>query len=209
MKIQVYNTDAKEDESIEVNLFKVNNEVDLKDMVSRYIKMYLANQHQGTSSTKTRGDVRGGGKKPWAQKHTGNARAGSIRSPIWVGGGVSHGPKPYQARLVLNKSIKSEIKKYLLNNLLQEGKISGINFNPNKPSTKTAGKFLFDLFGIESNSKKYFILRSEGEVLYKSFRNIKNVKVSDISGLNPFNLISADNLLIDINLIKQVFEESK
>ncbi len=209
MKIQVYNTEAKEIESIEVNLFNVNNEVDLKDMVSRYIKMYLANQHQGTSSTKTRGDVRGGGKKPWAQKHTGNARAGSIRSPIWVGGGVSHGPKPYQARLVLNKNIKTEIKKYLLNSLLQEGKIVGISFSVDQPSTRVASKFLSDLFGVEANSKKHFVLRSEGEVLYKSFRNIKNVKVSDISGLNPFNLISADNLLIDANLIKQVFEESK
>mgnify|MGYP000680993238 CR=1 FL=1 len=102
-KIPVYNIDGEiiGEEVVEIKDKKIN-----KDVLYYYVNAYLTNQRQGTSSTKTRGEVSGGGRKPWRQKGTGRARVGSIRNPIWRGGGVVFGPKPKKYRVKLPKKMK-------------------------------------------------------------------------------------------------------
>lgn len=205
MKVKVYNIDGKIEKEVDLKPSFDFANVDLQDMVMRYVKVYLANQHQGTSHTKTRGQVRGGGKKPWAQKHTGNARAGSIRSPLWVGGGVAHGPKSNKIRFSINKELKSSIRRYLLSKFLEDGKINGFNFDLNKPSTKSVSKLVSEVSGTNAEAS-ILVLQDSNNSCFRSFRNIKNVKVAELSSLNPFQLLSADLLLIESSLVEKILE---
>ncbi len=163
-----------------------------KHAVWETVKWQLAKRRRGTHSTKTRGEVRGGGKKPWPQKHTGRARQGSIRAPQWVGGGVVHGPKPRDYSYSLPKKVRKVALRSVVSGRIQEGNFLVVeDFSFKVPKTKKAVEFLKNL-GLE-NEKVLLVVPSElDENTYLSFRNLPNVKVLPIEGLNVYDVLCYD-----------------
>lgn len=155
---------------------------------------YLANQRQGTQSTLTRTEVRGGGRKPWRQKGTGHARQGSIRAPQWVGGGVAIGPKPRSYRLAMNKKMKrlalksAFSSKVLDNNLVVVDKIEMNEFK-----TKTIVNMLKAL-GVEK--KALIVLEQNDEKVVKSTNNIPGVKTAFVNTLNVYDVLKYDKFIV-------------
>jgi len=155
----------------------------------------LAGIRAGTHSTKTRGDVRGGGKKPWRQKGTGRARQGSIRSPQWVGGGIAHGPQPHGHEMRVNKKMRKGALRSALTDALQSGKLAvvdGLSFDV--PKTRQAVELLDAL---ELAGKVLVILPqpTEDGAIEKSFRNLRRVRVAYAGGLGTYDLLWADRVL--------------
>jgi large subunit ribosomal protein L4 len=183
---------------------KVNEHVMKEAVVS-----YLANQRQGSASTKERADVRGGSSKPYRQKGTGRARAGTIRSPIWRGGGVTFGPHPRDFSIHLPKKIKRLALKSALTTRAKDGDVLVIgNIEYNEPKTKTFAELLLSL---ESNGKKVlFVMDYTKETIIKSARNIPYVKVTLGNMLNTYDVLWADKVIITegaIALMEEVFKE--
>lgn len=157
--------------------------------------MYEANKRQGTASTKTKAEVAGGGKKPWAQKHTGRARAGSIRSPLWKGGGVSFGPKPRDYSYVIPKKAKKIALFSALAARVRDGELVVVDdLNFDAPRTKEVVKTLKAL-GITGGSCLIVIPKAD-EVVWKSARNIPYVKVATCAGLNAYEVLKPKKILI-------------
>ncbi len=156
----------------------------------------LAGIRAGTHSTKTRGDVSGGGKKPWRQKGTGRARQGSIRSPQWVGGGVAHGPHPRDHSMRVNKKMRKGALRSALTDASQSGKlavVSEIVFD--EPKTKRATALLSAL---ELRGKVLVVLAEptgDGAV-ERSFRNLTDVKIAYAGGLGTYDVLWADRVLL-------------
>ncbi len=145
---------------------------------------------RGTHSTKTRAEVAGGGRKPWRQKGTGRARHGSIRSPLWVGGGVAHGPKPRDYAMRVNKKMKRLALRSALSDRARAGRIrvlDGLTFDA--PSTKAAVGVLgaLDVAGLV-----LLVLPAPDEVVEKSFRNLPSVKVAYPGNLSTYDVLYAD-----------------
>jgi large subunit ribosomal protein L4 len=154
----------------------------------------LAAQRAGTHSTKTRAEVRGGGRKPWRQKGTGRARHGSIRSPIWSGGGVAHGPKPRSYAQKVNKKVKRAALRSALTDAAQGGRLAlvqGLAFDG--PRTRDATAVLGAL-GLEG--KVLVVIAGPEETVEKSFRNLPHVKVDYPGNLSTYDLLSADRVLL-------------
>lgn len=197
MKVKVY--DFKGKISKEIDLGSALKDVTADNsLLSQYIRVYQANQRQGTVSTLTRGEVRGGGKKPWRQKGTGRARAGSSRSPIWVGGGITHGPKPKSWNIKFNKKSSAILFKYILSQKISSGQFSLFTYDSKDTgySTKSASAFLKSI-EISPNSRSIIIHNHENDNLYKSFRNISNVNVVRVQDLNNFNILESENVLVE------------
>jgi large subunit ribosomal protein L4 len=155
----------------------------------------LAGLRAGTHSTKTRGEVAGGGRKPWRQKGTGRARQGSIRSPQWVGGGVAHGPQPRGHELHVNKKMKRGALRSALTDALQSGKLAVVGELPfETPKTQQAVELL-DALGLEGNVLVVLPRPSEDGVPEKSFRNLQRVRVGYAGGLGTYELLWADRVL--------------
>ncbi|BBE30897.1 50S ribosomal protein L4 [Tepiditoga spiralis] len=188
------------------------------DLLFRYVDMQLANKRSGTASTKTRAEVRGGGRKPWAQKHLGRARAGSTRSPIFRHGGVTFGPKPRSYEKKLNKKMKRLALKSALSVRVSENNLmvlEDIKFDA--PKTKTM-KDIIKKIGVE-NKKTLFVLPKKSEE-YKnvklSARNLPKVKVliadnpsqekTNIDGLNVFDLINNEKVVITKAVVAKIEE---
>ncbi|MDP9331444.1 MAG: 50S ribosomal protein L4 [Actinomycetota bacterium] len=155
----------------------------------------LAGLRAGTHSTKTRGEVSGGGKKPWRQKGTGRARQGSSRSPQWVGGGISHGPIPRGHEMHVNKKMKKGALRGALTDSLRSGKIvvvSELGFD--EPKTRDAVTLLEAL---ELRGKVLIVLRQPTDTggTEKSFRNLQNVKMAYAGGLGVYDLLLADRIV--------------
>ena len=165
-------------------------------------------QKQGTSSTKTRSEVRGGGRKPWRQKGTGRARAGSIRSPLWKGGGVSFGPKPTIINIKTNKKEKQlAIRTLLYNKRNLISVIKNLEDCIEIPNTK---KFLniCNNCQIDVNKKILLIVETKSDPLRLSVRNIKNIELISAFHLNTLSLLKAQQIIITpsaINKIKEIF----
>ena len=165
-------------------------------------------QKQGTSSTKTRSEVRGGGRKPWRQKGTGRARAGSIRSPLWKGGGVSFGPKPTIINIKTNKKEKQlAIRSLLYNKRNLISVIKNLEDCIEIPNTK---KFLniCNNCQIDVNKKILLIVEKKNDPLRLSVRNIKNIELISAFHLNTLSLLKAQQIIITpsaINKIKEIF----
>lgn len=148
----------------------------------------------GTRATKTRAQVSGGGKKPWRQKGTGRARAGSSRMPHWKGGGVSHGPQPQNFEQRLNKKMKRAALRSALSDALASGKLAVIDeLSFEAPKTKDARAVLSSL---ELGGKILLVLDRPDENIEKSFRNLPDVRVSYARSLAVFEIISADRMLL-------------
>jgi large subunit ribosomal protein L4 len=155
----------------------------------------LAGIRSGTHSTKTRGDVRGGGKKPWRQKGTGRARQGSIRSPQWVGGGIAHGPQPHGHEMRVNKKMRKGALRSALTDALQSGKlvvVDGLAFDV--PKTRQAVELL-DALELEGKVLVILPEPTEDGAIEKSFRNLRHVRVAYSGGLGTYDLLWADRVL--------------
>ncbi len=164
---------------------------------------YLANQRQGTHATKTKGLVRGGGRKPFKQKHTGRARAGSNRSPLWKGGGTIFGPQPRDYSYNLPKKVKRIAVKTALSMKASEGAITVIDgFLLNQPKTKDMVMTLKNL-GLEGK-KVLIIIPEKDEVITLSARNIPDVRVVRVSDLNLYDVIVSNRLLMTKDAISRL-----
>ena len=166
-------------------------------LIHRVYLTYLKNKRKYTASTKTKSEVRGGGRKPWRQKGTGRARAGSSRSPLWVGGGVSFGPKP---RIVSKKINKKERRLAILSALyLKKQQIKFVDqgsFNEfNNVKTKNIIKFIMEL-GINQTEKILFILPSTNKFLWLASRNLKNVEITTGNSINIEQILKTKHIIL-------------
>ena len=165
------------------------------------IKMQLASRRAGTASTKTRSDVRGGGKKPWRQKGTGRARAGTTRSPIWRGGGIVFGPHPRDYSYSVPKKVRKKAIICALSMKLKQNKMVILRDFPMEKISTRIFKSVVDLFGLK---KALFVLDNNNEVLQKSSRNIKNVKMIKSEGINVYDILNHEYLILLEPSVKKI-----
>jgi large subunit ribosomal protein L4 len=172
-------------------------------LVHQVVTAYLAGARQGTRAQKTRSEVSGGGKKPWRQKGTGRARAGTIRSPIWRTGGVTFAAKPRDHSVKVNKKMYRGAMQSILSELVrQERLVVTEDFSIAAPKTKEVLARLNEL----SLTNVLVVVESVDENLYLGARNLKNVDVIDVQGVNPVNLIGYEKVLFTVGALKQVEE---
>ena len=173
-------------------------------VVHQVVVAHLANCRQGTHSTKTRGDVSGGGKKPWRQKHTGRARQGSTRSPIWAHGGVAHGPHPRDYHQKVNKKVRSLALRSVLSDKVREDLMSVVKgFDAiEKPSTK-AIKNLFTALGV---GKTLVIYHNNAFNVTRSVRNLPGAKCINVASINVYDILNAKNLIVTPEVVAKIEE---
>jgi len=201
--VALYNISGKQVGEIELNenIFGVNVNVEAMQQV---VKMYLANQRQGTQSALTRAEVRGGGIKPWRQKGTGRARHGSIRSPKWKKVGIVFAPKPRSYRYTVPKKIKRIAMKSALSSKANENSIVVIEeLNFDAPKTKQVVSLLENL---KIDSKTLIVLADNNENVVKSARNIDGVKATFVNTLNVYDILKYDKFVITKDAVKKVEE---
>lgn len=197
--IDIYNTDKEKVSQVELDEKVFGCEVK-PHLLYEVVKMQLANRRAGTASTKNRSRVRGGGKKPWRQKGTGRARAGSIRSPIWKGGGVTFGPLPRDYSYRLNKKVKKSALRTALSIKRKEDKLLILE-NFDLPEIKTKN-FLKALGRLGINDA--FILDDHNIQLEKSARNVPFVKVLRPEGLNVYDILRYDKLVMTQSCLEKI-----
>ena len=202
-KIDVYNIEGKKVNDVELkeDIFGI---IPNEELVHSVIVNYLANQRQGTQSTKTRAEVRGGGKKPWRQKGTGRARQGSIRSPQWFKGGIALGPKPRDYSYRVNKkerrlAVRSVLSsKVLENNLVV---VDSMNFDAIKTKNMVSA-----LNNLKVEGKTLIVLPEKNENVQKSARNIEGVKTSLVNTINVYDLLKYNKLVLTVDAVKSLEE---
>ncbi|NLJ58781.1 MAG: 50S ribosomal protein L4 [Tissierellia bacterium] len=168
------------------------------------VKNYLANQRQGTQSTKTRAEVRGGGRKPWRQKGTGRARHGSIRSPLWKGGGVTFAPKPRDYSYKLPKKIKRLALKSALSSKVADQEIIVVDkLELEQPKTKEMIKVLSNL---KAGKKTLIVIPERDENVILAARNIPGVKTTYVNTINVYDILNCDSFLITKDAVNKVEE---
>ena len=172
-------------------------------VVHQVLVNYLANQRQGTQSTKTRSEVRGGGRKPWRQKGTGRARQGSIRAPQWFKGGIALGPKPRSYRFKLPKKVRALAIKSVLTAKLAEGKLVVVDsLNMNEIKTK---KMVESLNAINA-AKSLVVLNEKNLNTQASARNIEGVKAITVNTINVYDLLRFEKLVLEVAAVKTLEE---
>ena len=165
---------------------------------------YLANQRQGTQSTKTRAEVSGGGKKPWRQKGTGRARQGSIRAPQWIKGGIALGPKPRSYKYTVNKKERRLAIKSILSSKVLEKELTVVDkLEVKEIKTKNMVKALADM---KVEGKTLIILPEKNQNVYMSARNIEGVKTILLNNINVFDLLKYTNLVLPVDTVKKIEE---
>ena len=195
MKIDVQNSTGQVVESMNLDSKIFNIEVN-PSVVRQAALSELSNLRQGTHSSKNRSAVRGGGKKPWKQKGRGVARAGTIRSPLWKGGGVVFGPEPHGYRKKLPKRISKLARKSVLSKKLHDGEI--IILDSIEIDSKRTSDFINFMKRIDILNKKTLILvNSFQENLILSSRNIRNVFVESVKSVSVYDLLDSEIILID------------
>ena len=201
--VAVYNMEGAKTGSMEVSEAIFAAEVN-KEVLHQVVVNYLANQRQGTQSTKTRTEVRGGGIKPWRQKGTGRARQGSIRAPQWTGGGVALGPKPRDYRYSVNKKVKKIALKSALSAKYEAYEIFVIeDLKMDEIKTATIAKMLK---GLEISSKALIVTAECDENIYKSARNIKGVTPTYVGTLNTYEVLKHDKLILSKEAVAKLEE---
>jgi len=192
-EIQVLNIKGQSVGKIELDKEIFNGEVN-EPVLYQVVKMYEANQRQGTASTKTRSDVRGGGRKPWRQKGTGRARAGTIRSPLWRGGGKIFGPHPRDYSSSVPKSVKRLALISSLNAKLNDKNIVIIDdIKLEKAKTK---EFAAVLRNIKADRKPLVVLDGKDETVIRASRNIANLLLRDYKALNAYEVLKQQKLVL-------------
>ena len=175
-----------------------------KAVVHSVLVNYLANQRQGTQSTKTRAEVRGGGKKPWRQKGTGRARQGSIRAPQWIKGGIALGPKPRSYKYTVNKKERRLAIRSILSSKVLEKELTVVDkLELNEIKTKTMVKALADL---KVEGKTLIVLPENNKNVLMSSRNIEGVKTIVANNINVFDLLKYTNLILSVDTVKKLEE---
>lgn len=185
---------------------KVANEENASHIVHRALVRQINNARQGNASSKTRSEVRGGGRKPWRQKGTGRARAGSTRSPLFKGGGVIFGPKPRDYSTKMNK----KERRLALRTAFQgcaESMIVVQDFDSELTQPKTKEMLAaFDRWGVDTDSKILLIATEKGDTLNRSVRNVPNVKFITATNLNIYDILHADNLVVTASALEKIKE---
>ena len=202
-KVDVYDIAGKKVDTVELKdeIFGIEpNEA----VVHSVLVNYLANQWQGTQSTKTRAEVSGGGRKPWRQKGTGRARQGSIRAPQWIKGGIALGPKPRSYKYTVNKKEKRLAIKSVLSSKVLEKELTVVNeIKLKEIKTKEMQKALNNL---KVEGKTLILLPEKNETVQKSARNIEGVKTTLVNTINVYDLLKYKNLVITLDTVKKLEE---
>ena len=202
-KIDVYNMEGKKVSDVELNdnVFGIEpNEA----VVHSVLVNYLANQRQGTQSTKTRSEVSGGGRKPWRQKGTGRARQGSIRAPQWVKGGIALGPRPRSYKYTVNKKERRlAIRSVLSSKVLENNLVVLDKAEMKEIKTQAMVKTLANL---KVEGKTLILLPERNENIQKSARNIKNVKTTLVNTINVYDLLKYNKLVVTLDAVKKLEE---
>jgi len=173
-------------------------------VVHQFVKMQLANKRVGTASTKTRAEVRGGGKKPWKQKGTGRARVGSTRNPVWKGGGIAFGPKPRDYSYRLPRKVRRLALKSVLSSKVLDSNIIVVDaLTFDEPKTK----LMIETLELLKAGAKTLVVTVDGDVnVYKSARNIPGVKSLKVDYINVFDVLHHDTLLMTKDAVARVEE---
>jgi large subunit ribosomal protein L4 len=200
MNLKIYKIDGTESsESVELpsDIFEIEPN---HHLIYQAVRTYLSNKRQGTHKAKERNEVRGGGKKPWRQKGRGTARAGTTRSPVWVGGGTVHGPRPHKYVLKMTKKSAQIARKSALSLKAKSGEIMVLeDLSFEKPKTKDFNSILTNL---KINDKKVLMLTSGNNInLYKSGRNIPGVNVVEAANAATYDLVNNQVIVIQKSAI--------
>ena len=204
-KLSVLDMAGKNAGNIELNdsIFAIEPNMSAMHLV---VVGYLANQRQGTQSTKTRSEVSGGGKKPWRQKGTGRARQGSTRAPQWYHGGIALGPKPRTYGISINKKVRRLAMKSALSSKVAADEMIVLD-SIALDAIKT--KAMAEMFAaIKAGKKVLVVLPENNEVIYKSIRNIEGAKVSTVNTLNVYDILNCDSLVVlkdSVTKIEEVY----
>ena len=202
-KVDVYDIKGKKVSDVELAeaIFGIEpNEA----IVHSVLVNYLANQRQGTQSTKTRAEVRGGGRKPWRQKGTGRARQGSIRAPQWIKGGIALGPKPRSYKYTVNKKERRLAIKSILSSKVLEKELTVVDkLELTEIKTKTMVKALADL---KVEGKTLIVVPESNKNVLMSARNIEGVKTITLNNINVFDLLKYTNLVLPLDTVKKIEE---
>ena len=201
--IDVYNVEGKKVSTIDLKeeIFGIEpNEA----IVHSVLVNFLANQRQGTQSTKTRSEVSGGGRKPWRQKGTGRARQGSIRAPQWIKGGIALGPKPRSYTYKVNRKEKRLAIKSVLSSKVLENKLVVIDELPFK-EIKTK-QMVSVLENNKVEGKTLIMLPEKNEAVQKSARNIEGVKTTLVNTINVYDLLKYSKLVVTLDTVKKLEE---
>ena len=202
-KVDVYDIKGKKVSDVELNenVFGIEpNEA----VVHSVLVNYLANQRQGTQSTKTRAEVRGGGRKPWRQKGTGRARQGSIRAPQWIKGGIALGPKPRSYTYKVNKKERQLAIRSLLSSKVLENELTVVEkLEMKEAKTKEMVKTLSNL---KVEGKTLIIVADKNENVYLSSRNIEGVKAITLNMINVYDLLQYNKLVLPLDTVKKLEE---
>ena len=202
-KVSVYNIEGKKVSDIDLKeeIFGIEpNEA----IIHSVLVNYLANQRQGTQSTKTRAEVRGGGRKPWRQKGTGRARQGSIRAPQWIKGGIALGPKPRSYKYTVNKKERRlAVKSMLSAKVLEQSLVVVDKLAFDEIKTKNMVSALNNL---KVTGKTLVMLPEKNENVQKSARNIEGVKTTLVNTINVYDLLKYNNLVVTLDTVKKIEE---
>ena len=202
-KVAVYNTEGKQVGEIDLKDEIFGAEVN-QPLLHKAVQVYLANQRQGTQSTKTRAEVRGGGRKPWRQKGTGRARHGSIRSPQWTGGGVVFAPKPRDYSQKLSKKMRRQAMLSALSSKAANNEIMVLDsLVMDRPKTAFISAMLKNL---NIDKKALIVVKGGDEVVARSARNIPGVKTTFAGSLNVYDILKYDTFLITRDAVQEVEE---
>ena len=202
-KVDVYDIKGKKVSDIELadSVFGIEPN---ENIVHAVLVNYLANQRQGTQSTKTRSEVSGGGKKPWRQKGTGRARQGSIRAPQWIKGGIALGPKPRSYKYTVNKKEKRLAIKSVLSSKVIEKELTVVDkLELKEIKTKSMVKALTAL---KVEGKTLIIVPEKNTNVVMSARNIEGVKTITANNINVFDLLKYNNLILPVDTVKKLEE---
>jgi large subunit ribosomal protein L4 len=168
------------------------------------VVMQLANRRRGTASTKSRGEVRGGGRKPWRQKGTGRARVGTTRSPIWRGGAITFGPKPRDYSYAVPKKLRRKAVKSALTCKVNDGELLILeDLKLDEPKTKEMARILKNL---DVNKKALIVLADKDENVIKSSRNIPGVTPIAANALNVYDILNHKNLVMTKDAVARIEE---
>ena len=201
--VKVYSASGKEAGTLDLNdaIFGIEPN---ESAVHLVVVPYLANQRQGTQSTLTRSEVRGGGRKPWRQKGTGHARQGSTRAPQWRHGGIALGPKPRTYGGSVNKKVKALAMKSVLSDKVANDAFQVVDeIKLDEIKTKEMVNVLNNLGSVK---KTLIVTPEKDEVLYKSARNIAGVQVSPVNAINVYDILNSDKVVILKDAVAKIEE---
>ena len=202
-KVDVYDMQGKKVSDVELDA-SVSGIEPNEAVVHSVLVNYLANQRQGTQSTKTRAEVSGGGRKPWRQKGTGRARQGSIRAPQWIKGGIALGPKPRSYTYKVNKKERQLAIRSLLSSKVLENELTVVEkLEMKEAKTKEMVKTLSNL---KVEGKTLIIVADKNENVYLSSRNIEGVKAITLNMINVYDLLQYNKLVLPLDTVKKLEE---